>query len=109
MALSVLFCLASGTSTQSLTELAKKEKERRKENVEQGRKAVIEAEGAGEPITEEERDAQAEQASSGEIETKTEESNTGEKVKPTPKKEPFVPRSHRVILAGATDRRNGPV
>jgi len=47
VALPVLLCIAGVASSQSLADVAKKEKERRKENTKQGKKAVVEAEGAG--------------------------------------------------------------
>ena len=45
--LPVLLCIAGVASAQSLADAAKKEKERRKENAKQGKKAVLEAEGVG--------------------------------------------------------------
>ncbi len=47
VALPVLLCIAGVASSQSLADIAKNEKERRKENAEQGNKTVFEAESVG--------------------------------------------------------------
>ena len=47
IALPVLLCIAGVASSQSLADIAKNEKERRKENAEQGNKTVFEAESVG--------------------------------------------------------------
>ena len=47
LAFPILLCVAGVASSQSLADVAKKEKERRKENAEQGNKTVFEAESVG--------------------------------------------------------------
>ena len=47
VALPVLLCIAGVASAQSLADIANKEKDRRKENAEQGNKTALEAEGVG--------------------------------------------------------------
>ena len=47
VALPVLLCIAGVASSQSLADLAKKEKERRKENAKQGNKTAFEAVSVG--------------------------------------------------------------
>jgi hypothetical protein len=58
--IALLLCFVEFATAQSLTEMAKKEKQRRKANAEAGQKAVVEAEGAGGPLTEEEKRAKEE-------------------------------------------------
>lgn len=55
VALSLVLCFGEIATAQSLAEIAKKEKERRKANSAAGKKAVVEAEGVGKPLTEEEK------------------------------------------------------
>lgn len=47
VAISFLLCIAGVASSQSLADIAKKEKERRDENARQGNKTAFEAEGVG--------------------------------------------------------------
>ena len=47
VALPVLLCFAGVASSQSLVDLAEKERERREENAKQGNKTAVEAEGIG--------------------------------------------------------------
>ena len=47
IALPILLCIAGVASSQSLADIAKNEKERRKENAKQGNKTVFEAESVG--------------------------------------------------------------
>ena len=91
-ALPVLLCIAGVASSQSLADVAKKEKDRRKENTKQGKKAVVEAEGAGSSL---ETKSDPEVAPPAKKTTKNKASTASIDLEPLPEKEPFRSKTDR--------------